>query len=344
MSRKKNHVALFAGLGGFITAGNRAGFETVYANDNDPFCCETLKATFPNLRISQTDVRQISVQNEFSQIDEIDLLSAGFPCQSFSNAGENKGFDDDRGKLFFEIIRLCKELNNPPKVIILENVPFMKIFDNGSRLSTVLQHLRSAGYWVSERQAMIINSKDFCGSAQNRERLFIVAYHSRYFKKNYFDLNPISDPDHVSLWKIIDRSSKVGSAYYLNSESKYWDMINKAANGKGEDHLFQVRRTKIRACPENTCPTLTANMGGGGHNVPFLFDKFGIRRLTESECLKLQGYENGEVVFPDHFPKTVKYSMIGNAIFPGVAEALMKKIDYSRVKGKKNDRMELPAQ
>ena len=343
MSRKKNHVALFAGLGGFITAANRAGFETIYANDNDPSCFQTLKATFPKVRATQTDLRQISLKNDFSEIDEIDLLSAGFPCQSFSNAGDNKGFDDDRGKLFFEIIRICKELSNPPKVIILENVPFLKLFDSGSRLYTVLQHLRSAGYWVSERQAMIINSKDFCGSAQNRDRLFIVAYHSKYFKKNYFDLNPARDPDFTPLWEIVDRSKKVDQAYYLESESKYWDMIKKAATNNSEDHLFQVRRTKIRMCPKNTCPTLTANMGGGGHNVPFLFDKFGIRRLTESECLKLQGYQKGEVVFPDHLPKSVRYSMIGNAIFPGIAEVLMKKIDYSKVKGKKNDRMELSA-
>ena len=65
MSRKKNHVALFAGLGGFITAANRAGFETIYANDNDPYCFQTLKATFPKVRATQTDIRQISLKNDF---------------------------------------------------------------------------------------------------------------------------------------------------------------------------------------------------------------------------------------------------------------------------------------
>ena len=128
MSRKKSHVALFAGLGGFITAANRAGFETIYANDNDPYCCRTLNETYPDLNVSQTDIRKISVENELKKIDGVDLLSAGFPCQSFSPAGDNMGFDDERGQLFFEIVRICKELNEPPKVVMLESS--VKIIEN----------------------------------------------------------------------------------------------------------------------------------------------------------------------------------------------------------------------
>ena len=346
MSRKKSHVALFAGLGGFITAANKAGFETIYANDNDPYCCRTLNETYPDLNVSQTDIRKVSVENELKKFDGVDLLSAGFPCQSFSPAGDNMGFDDERGRLFFEIVRICKELNEPPKVVMLENVSFLKKFDNGARLATVLQHLRSADYWVSERHAMIINSKDLCGSAQNRERLFIVAYNSKYFKKNYFDTEFQIDTVRENLWDIIDRSKQVDPKYYdgLEKDTKYFDMIKESCEEFGRDRLYQVRQTRVRACPEGTCPTLTANMGGGGHNVPILFDDFGLRRLTENECLTLQGYQEREVIFPDKLNKQTKYSMIGNAIYPKVAEILMKRIDYSKVRGMADDKLEFPAQ
>ena len=83
-------------------------------------------------------------------------------------------------------------------------------------------------------------------------------------------------------------------------------------------------------------------MGGGGHNVPILFDDFGLRRLTENECLTLQGYQEREVIFPDKLNKQTKYSMIGNAIYPKVAEILMKRIDYSKVRGMADDKLDFP--
>ena len=131
---QRRHVALFAGLGGFIVAAQRCNFETTFANDIDPKCAATLKASFPGLRVSDTDVTKLSVAEELTELGPIDLLSAG-PCQSFSAAGSCKGFDDPRGRLFFEIPRICKDLETPPKVLILENVSYLKLFDNGSRLT-----------------------------------------------------------------------------------------------------------------------------------------------------------------------------------------------------------------
>ena len=325
----RTHLALFAGLGGFIVAANRCGFKTIFANDFENACVETLKNTFPNLKVSGTDISKLSVHEEMADLGPIDLLSAGFPCQSFSPAGSNKGFDDERGKLFFEVPRICSELPEPPKVLILENVSFLKLFENGSRLSTVLNHLRSIGYWVSNTHAMIINSRDFCGGPQNRERLFIIAYHSKYFNKNYFDMNFSSADSEVPLWRIIKKSAKVDHSYYLEPSNKYYQMIIKASERGGNKRLYQIRRVEVRACPENTCPTLTANMGGGGHNVPFVIDDFGIRKLTEQECLALQGYRNGEVKFPDRIIRSQEYTMIGNAIYPEVAQRLIERIDYS---------------
>lgn len=341
--RKKTHLALFAGLGGFITAANRSGFDTVFANDVEPSCVSTLQSTFTGLRVSNTDVSELSVEAELADIGPIDLLSGGFPCQSFSGAGSNKGFDDPRGKLFFEITRICMELPEPPKVLLLENVSHLKAFDNGSRLATILHHLRAAGYWVANSHAIILNSKEVCGSPQNRERLFIVAYHSKYFKKNYF--NTMFEPTlkKTNLWDLVDRSKKVDDSYYLDENNKYARMIRQSVEKDGEERLYQLRRVEVRTCPENTCPTLTANMGGGGHNVPFVADLFGIRKLTEIECLMLQGYLPSDVTFPAGMVSSQKYAMIGNAIYPEVAELIMNRIDYSLVRGKTDDSLVLSA-
>jgi DNA (cytosine-5)-methyltransferase 1 len=340
---KRTHLALFAGLGGFITAANRCGYETVFANDVERSCLDTLTATFPDLKISGTDVTELSVQDELAGLGPIDLLSGGFPCQSFSGAGSNQGFDDPRGKLFFEIVRICKDLPEPPKVLLLENVSHLKIFDNGSRLATVLHHLRSAGYWVSNNHAMILNSKDVCGSPQNRERLFIVAYHSKYFKKNYFSTAFENSSTRTNLWDVVRQNKKVDDFYYLDESNKYARMIQKSIEKDGVKRLFQLRRVEVRTCPENTCPTLTANMGGGGHNVPFVADEFGIRKLTEIECLMLQGYLSSDVMFPAGMVSSQKYAMIGNAIYPAVAELIMNRIDYSLMRGRTDDSLVLSA-
>lgn len=341
--KKLTHVALFAGLGGFIAAANRSGLKTVYANDNNHHCYQTLKETYPEIKVSKQSITEITAEDEDVFQQEIDVLSAGFPCQSFSAAGENLGFDDPRGKLFFEIIRLCKEAVSPPKILLLENVSYLKQFNNGSRLTVILQHLRSAGYWVNEKHAMILNSKDICGSPQNRERLYIVAYHSKYFKKNYFDPELHVENTEQALWDIIDQKTKKDARYYLEKESKYWGLVNEEIKKNGNKRLYQLRRTWVRTCPEGVCPTLTANMGGGGHNTPFVADHFGIRKLTEDECLMLQGYQRNEVCFPENAPTSVRYSMIGNAIYPKVAELIFGKLNFEKMKGYKNERLELSA-
>ena len=155
---------------------------------------------------------------------------------------------------------------------------------------------------MSNANALILNSKEFCGVPQSRERLFIVAYHSKYFKKNYFDSNFKKSKNEINLWSIIDRQKKADEHNYLDSENKYSQMIKSAALENSSNRLFQIRRVEARACPENTCPTLTANMGGGGHNVPFVIDDFGVRKLTVQECLLLQGYYGRRSCFS----KTIK--------------------------------------
>ena len=102
----KTHIALFAGLGGFIQATQKLGIKTLVANDNDPSCIKTLEHNFPDISVINSDIRDLSI-NLVVKDNEIDLLTAGFPCQSFSQAnGDVRAFDDPRGKLFFDIPRI----------------------------------------------------------------------------------------------------------------------------------------------------------------------------------------------------------------------------------------------
>ena len=338
-----NHVSLFAGLGGFIAAANRAKIRTIFATDVEAHCVKTIKNSFPEVPVACKDIVDLNFSDHFDTNNQIDILSAGFPCQSFSRAGSNLGFDEPRGKLFFEIPRLVETLTNPPKVILLENVPFLKVFDNGSRLSRIIQELRMLGYWVSSAQSLILNSREICGSPQRRERLYIIAYHSDYFKKNFFNFTNFQSVEPEELWSLLDISCKQDKKLYLEKDSKYYLMLDQSIRKNNAQLLYQIRRIGVRVCPENICPTLTANMGGGGHNVPFLKDEWGIRKLSINECLRLQGYAPGEIIFPENLPSSHKYTMIGNAIHAGTVECVLRNVNFEQERNVKHDRMELSA-
>ena len=317
------HVALFAGLGGFIVAGNRNGFRTVFANEVEEACGFVLRHNFPEATLYLRDVRELH-SSEFSELNEgIDVLSAGFPCQSFSVAGENLGFDDERGRLFFEIPRICSEMEKFPKVLLLENVANLKNFDGGARLKTVINELRRIGYWFSESNAQVMDSYEYAYTPQKRSRLFMVAVHSDYFRKNKFQFPlPNQGKSTKNLWDFVKKDSPGNMRYYLDPENKYARMIQRCAAEVGDNRLFQIRRIDVRACPENICPTLTANMGGGGHNVPFLVDSLGVRRLSIPEVCALQCLRPTEFSFPMGMTESTILTMLGNAICIDVADRL----------------------
>ena len=338
-----NHVSLFAGLGGFIAAANRAKIRTVFATDLEAHCVKTIEKSFPDVPVACKDIVDLNFSDYFDTNKQIDILSAGFPCQSFSAAGSNLGFEDPRGKLFFEIPRLIETLANPPKVLLLENVAHLKVFDNGSRLTRVIQELRMLGYWISSAQALILSSREISGGPQRRERLYIIAYHSDFFKKNFFNFSNFKSVDPQDLWSLLDTTNKQDKRLYLDEDSKYHMMLDQSLKKHSDKLLYQIRRVGVRVCPKNICPTLTANMGSGGHNVPFLKDKWGIRKLSINECLRLQGYEPGEIIFPEDLPMSYKYMMIGNAIHAGTVERVIRNINFTQERNVKNDRMELSA-
>lgn len=318
--------SLFSGMGGFATGLKAAGFSFAWATDNDSMAATTFRHRFPEVRFIEKDVRNLHVVGD--ALASVDILAAGFPCQSFSQAGSRLGFDDPRGKLFFEITRIVSEFEprDRPRLILLENVP--NLLRGASQLwfDEVRRALRRTGYWFREDACWTVNVKDVTPIPQDRERLFMVAA-----CREHYSYNPFSPPitssknnRHVrlSLDDIIDRHEQADPEAYLSADNRYFKMINKQMErGESDSNIYQLRRSYVREKKQGLCPTLTANMGVGGHNVPFIRDGWGIRRLTVREVAQLQGFDVTEDLFPD-IPIQQQYRLLGNAVCVALAHTI----------------------
>jgi DNA (cytosine-5)-methyltransferase 1 len=160
---------LFAGIGGFRAGLERAGgFECVGHCEIDKFAHKSYQAIH-NIKENEIYHENIKTINP-QELPDLDLLTAGFPCQAFSMAGRRQGFKDPRGTLFFEIARIARA--KQPSYLLLENVPGLLSHDRGRTFAAILDTLCKLGYGV---EWQIHNSKDY-GTAQNRRRVYIVGY------------------------------------------------------------------------------------------------------------------------------------------------------------------------
>jgi len=326
MARGKNldhpitAACLFAGMGGFAAGLKQAGVTTRWANEEDRHACKTFCHNHPETRMLAKDVRKLSVAGD--SLLAVDILTAGFPCQSFSVAGHKRGFDDERGKLFYEIIRLIKEFGNKkPKVLLMENVPNLLHGNGGRWFDSIISEVQFAGYWFDSRSSTaILNTASVSHLPQNRNRLFMVAFSTDVFQTNGFKFPQANGQAHA-LSCFIDKSRKASKSDYLPVGNRYYEYIKKKIEAGKTDSVYNLRRYYVRE-NRGKCPTLTANMGGGGHNVPFVKDRWGIRRLTVKECAMLQGFKAYK--FPLDMPLAEQYRQIGNAVSVPVVAKLGK--------------------
>ena len=135
---------LFAAIGGFCKAFQEHCATILWANDKDRFAAETFRLNFPDVRYIEKPVEDLSVNGD--RLPPVDVLTAGFPCQAFSIAGEKKGFDDPRGLLFLHIIRIIKEFGRKkPKILLLENVKNLKAHDKCRTYKRIQAEIQRAG-------------------------------------------------------------------------------------------------------------------------------------------------------------------------------------------------------
>ncbi len=277
--------SLFAGIGGVDLGFIQAGFEVAWANEIDPDACKTYRHNFPDTKLIEGDIRNLDA----TLLEKVDVLTAGFPCQSFSVCGNQKGFKDSRGNLFFEIMRIADDLQ--PPVIFLENVANLTEHDNGRTFNVIHHELASRDYFI---RYLIADACDY-GIPQHRTRTYIVAFKSKAACDKF------KFPEKCKLEKrifdIIDRTQKADEEYYLSKNSVEYKKLNAAMNDS--EQIYRFSDYGIQASKDGISFTLKANMGTWKNRVPYIRDDFGIRTTTPMECLALQG-----------FPKTFKFHNI----------------------------------
>lgn len=303
-------IDLFAGIGGIRLGFERAGFETVFSNDFEPACKNTFDLNFDNSKLVVEDVTKINAK----ELPKFDFLLGGFPCQAFSIAGYRKGFKDDkgRGNLFFDIARILDE--KKPMGFLLENVKNLRTHDNGRTFEIIERALEELGYHIKSK---VLNSMEYGNVPQNRERIYIVGFKD----KKYIDA--FKFPEKIPLKKTVLDILEEGPVdeKYLYNGKPLFDRIKNDVNEVGA--VYQWRRQYVRKNKKGVCPTLTANMGMGGHNVPIIFDGKHIRKLTPRECARIQGYDDSYKL-PTNLPDSKLYKQIGNSVSVPVIERIAK--------------------
>jgi DNA (cytosine-5)-methyltransferase 1 len=240
---------LFSGIGGMRCGLEKSGWKTVWANDNDRYACQIYRKNFGDKELVEADVKAIDPDS----IPDFNLLTAGFPCQSFSMAGKRKGFQDVRGTLFHEIIRIASAKR--PKLLLLENVKGLLSNDNGKTFGTILEELGRIGYWC---EWQTLNSKHF-GVPQNRNRVFIVGHLRGADTRQVFPVGEASQDFAEARDKTPGEGQRTPVANTLRSRYFKDGSENLILQWHTPDGLRQF---------EDIVPALTQWMGTGGGNVP----------------------------------------------------------------------------
>ena len=254
---------------------------------------------------------------DVSTIPPHNLLCGGFPCQPFSIAGDKKGFDDKRSNVFWKIVDILQK--HTPEMIILENVKNLKSHDKGNTYKIIESKLQEIGYHL---KTSILDTNKITSIPQHRERIYIVGFRDKEkYDRFHFDFSEQEQG------KIVDMlEDDIDDKYYYSDRFKVFDEVEKTVTKHiSENVLYQYRRFYGRENKSNCCPTLTANMGGGGHNVPLLKDDTGIRKLTPRECFNLQGFPS-DYKLPDVCDSSL-YKLAGNAVSVPVVSLIVRKLE-----------------
>lgn len=311
-------IDLFAGIGGFHQALTAYGGKCVFASEWDKYAQEVY---FQNYGLKPSgDITQIP--NE--AIPPHDILCAGFPCQAFSISGKQKGFDDIRGTLFFEIARIAAY--HRPKVLFLENVKNLQRHNGGKTLGVIVSTLSDLGYVVSHQ---VLNSSHF-GLPQNRERIYIVAIRSDIMLRDFrfpigenrpvalvdiLEDNPaqakeIVRPD-MRIYREVEPRENLFRTDWLGNNPIQIGIVNKGGQG---ERIYS---------PYGHAVTLSAYGGGVGAKTGLYLINGCVRRLSPRECARLQGFPEGFEIHPNH---SQAYKQFGNSVSVLVLKQIVEEI------------------
>ncbi|PHS39123.1 MAG: DNA (cytosine-5-)-methyltransferase [Sulfurovum sp.] len=318
-------ISLFSGAGGLDLGFEKAGFNTVWANEYDKDIWETYEKNFPKATLDKRSITKI----DSDEIPNAIGIIGGPPCQSWSEAGALKGIDDKRGQLFFDFIRLLRE--KKPLFFLAENVSGMLASRHSEALGNIKKLFKESGYNLSFK---MLNAHDY-NVAQDRKRIFFIGYREDLgiefeFPKGFEKKRFLKD----IIWDIKETAIPAKEKNYTNGDTCSLDNHEYAIGGFSS--MF-MSRNRVRSWEE---PSFTIQ--AGGRHAPlhpqapkmefieqnkriFVSDKEHLyRRLSVRECARVQS-------FPDthkFYYKNVMagYKMVGNAVPPYLGYYLAKKI------------------
>ena len=310
MKQKQYTVgSMFAGIGGICLAFKQNNCKLVWANEIDKYACKTYRLNFGNDYLVEGDIQTLNLD----LIPEIDILTAGFPCQAFSSVGLQKGFKDPRGNLFFETARVINKVK--PRVVFFENVANLIKHDEGKTFEVIKNTLKTLGYHGTYK---IMNAKLFGDIPQQRNRIYIVAF------KNEKDLQTFVFPSEIPLTKtafdLFDKDRKADK-YYMDGH-RMWERMMEYMNDR--KRVYRFTDWGLSRGMEGICPTLLAAMGSRFERIPFFYDDYSVRLMTPRECARLQGFPESYVL-PKENEKQV-YKQIGNSVCVPVVDRIAKNI------------------
>jgi DNA (cytosine-5)-methyltransferase 1 len=302
-------IDLFAGTGAFTLAFQATNVvNIVFGNDMVEHSKKIYDENF-NHKLTLKNLNEVNVED----IPSHDILTGGFPCQPFSIAGLQEGFKDERSNVFWKILAIID--HHQPKCVILENVKNLVSHDENKTFNTIKTNLEQRGYHIRYK---VLNTAEITGIPQHRERIYIVCMKSKkVFDKFSLDFPKIEKKTIVNFLE-----QNVPAKYYYTDKSSTWNLVK--SNVVKKDTIYQYRRVYVRENKSSECPTLTANMGGGGHNVPILLDDKGIRKLTPRECFNLQGFPSSYKL--PALSDSNLYKLAGNAVSVPVVKLIANRI------------------
>ena len=217
-----------------------------------------------------------------------------------------------------------------PKVLFLENVKNFKTHDKGNTFKTVLQIINDLGYSVFHD---VLNTCDYTDIPQNRERTFLICFRDEYGWEDSSDENSMSHrfsalfppekiPSNKPISAFLEKKRVSEDFYYRKDRYMYNELVEAMTS---YDTLYQWRRQYVRENKSNRCPTLTANMGTGGHNVPLIRTNDGFRKLTPRECFNFQGFPK-RFKLPKELANSHLYKQSGNSVSVPLIQLLAKRI------------------
>jgi len=317
MLSKLKYIDLFAGIGGFHQAMDSFNAECVFASEWDKDCQYTYEENY-GIR-PYGDITKIDEKD----IPEHDIICAGFPCQAFSISGKQKGFEDSRGTLFFDVARIAKY--HQPQILLLENVRNFEKHDNGNTLHTVKTTLEEIGYDFFYK---VLNASNF-GVPQKRERIFMVAFRKDLNVNSFIFPSGTNKP--VTLQDFLEKSKIDEKLIIKRDDIKFKENIEIKTDMFGNYPQRPIRIGTVNKggqgeriySPLGHAITLSAYGGGVGAKTGLYKINNDIRRLSSQECRRITGFPES---FKLHPKPTVSYRQFGNSVAVPVLKSILERI------------------